>query len=86
MFSHKVMSDSFTDPMDYGLPGSSVRGISQARILKRVTISFFRIKPTSPTLADGFFITEPPGKPKKDLIASKKYQAHEAKALENMGR
>ena len=32
------MSDS-CDPMDCSLPGSSVHGISQARILKRVAIS-----------------------------------------------
>ena len=30
------------DPMDYSLPGSSVHGILQARILKWVAISFFR--------------------------------------------
>ena len=29
-------------PMDYGLPGSSVHGISQARILKWVAMSFSR--------------------------------------------
>ena len=34
------MSNSW-DPMDCSLPGSSVRGISQARILECVTISFF---------------------------------------------
>ena len=28
------------DPMDYSLPGSSVRGIFQARVLKWVAISF----------------------------------------------
>ena len=28
------------DPMDYSLPGSSVHGISEARILERVAISF----------------------------------------------
>ena len=28
------------DPMDYSLPGSSVQGILQARILKWVAISF----------------------------------------------
>ena len=32
----------FCDPMACRLPGSSVHGISQARILKRVAISFFR--------------------------------------------
>ena len=30
------------DPMDYSLPGSSVHGISQARILEQVAISFSR--------------------------------------------
>ena len=30
------------DPMDYSLPGSSVHGISQARILEWVAISFSR--------------------------------------------
>ena len=48
---------------------SSVHGISQARILEWVAISFSRgssqpgIEPTSPALAGGFSITEPPGKP-----------------------
>ena len=32
----------FCKPMDHSLPGSSVPGISQARILKCVAISFFR--------------------------------------------
>ena len=31
------------DPMDYSLPGSSVHGISQARILEWVAISFSTI-------------------------------------------
>ena len=30
------------DPMEYSLPGSSVHGISQAKILEWVTISFSR--------------------------------------------
>ena len=30
------------DSMDYSLPGSSVRGISQARILERVAMPFSR--------------------------------------------
>ena len=44
------------DPMDYSLPDSSVRGISQARILEWVAIPFSRgssypgIKPRSPAL------------------------------------
>ena len=63
------MSDSFADPMDYSLSSSPVHGISQARILECIAISFSkelpntRIKPPSPVLAGGFFITEPPGKP-----------------------
>ena len=46
----------FYDPMDCSLPGTSVHGISQARILEWVAISFSRrsswpgIKPTSPAL------------------------------------
>ena len=54
--------------MDCSLPGSSVHGILQARILEWVAISFSRdlpdpgIEPASPALAGGFFTTEPPGK------------------------
>ena len=33
---------TFCDPMNCSLPGSSVHGISQARILERVAISSFR--------------------------------------------
>ena len=57
----------------YGLcspPGSSVHGISQAKILEWAAVHPAPgdvpnpgIKPTSPALADGFFPTEPPGKP-----------------------
>ena len=32
----------FETPMDYGLPGSSVRGIFQARVLESVAVFFFR--------------------------------------------
>ena len=55
------------DPMGCSLLGSSVLGISQARILEWVAIAFSRgfpnprIKPESPALAGGFVITEPPG-------------------------
>ena len=55
--------------MECSPSGSSVHGISQARILDWVAISFSResshprVKPTSPALAGGFFSTEPPGKP-----------------------
>ena len=53
--------------MDYSPPGFSVHGVSPARILKQVAISFskrsFRpgVEPLSPTLASGFITTEPPG-------------------------
>ena len=57
------------DPMDCKLPGSSVHGILQARILAWVAISFSRdlfnpgIKPGSPALQADSSTTEPPGKP-----------------------
>ena len=63
------------DPMDRSLPGSSVHGNLQARILEWAAISFsgdlseLGLKPvslTSPALAGGFLTTEPPGKP--DMI------------------
>ena len=57
------------DPTDCSLPGSSVHGILQARILEWVAISSSRgdppdlgVKPESPALAGGFFTTEPPEK------------------------
>ena len=60
------------DPMDRGLPGSSVHEIIQARILKWVAISSSRgsshpqmelLSPASPALAGRYFTTAPPGKP-----------------------
>ena len=51
--------------MDWGLPGSSVRGILQARILEWAAISFCRdlpdpgIESGSPALAAGFLTTAP---------------------------
>ena len=57
----------FCNPMDCSTPGSSVHGISQARILEWGIIPFSRdlpnpgIEPTSPALG-GFFTTEPPGR------------------------
>ena len=60
---------NYCNPTDCSPPGLSVHGISQARILKWVAISFSRdlpdsgIEPGSPALADRFFTTEPPGKP-----------------------
>ena len=57
------------NPMDCSQSGSSAHGVYQARILEWVAISFSRdlpnpwIEPESPALADGFFTTEPQGKP-----------------------
>ena len=60
------------DPMDWRPPGSSVHGISQTRIKCEQPYPFPGYLPdpgtklTSPestALADGFFTTEPPGKP-----------------------
>ena len=54
------------DPMDYSLPGSSLYGIFQARILEWVAISSFRgssqprfepVSLVSPALAGRFFTT-----------------------------
>ena len=56
------------DPMDCSPPGSSVHGISQARTLEWVAISFSRgsswrgVEPTSAALADGLITIELPGK------------------------
>ena len=55
------------DPMDCSLPGSSVPGILQARILERVAISSSRgsSRPRDQThvscISGKFFTTEPPG-------------------------
>ena len=51
-WSHSVVSDS-CDPMDCSLPGSSVHGIFQARILDWVAISFSR-RSSSQGLNPGF--------------------------------
>ena len=60
------------DPMDCSLPGFSVHGISQARILEWLSfpspepggdLSEPGIQPTSPALVGRFFTTEPLGKP-----------------------
>ena len=41
LFSHQFMSD-FHDPMSCSPPGSSIHGISQAKLLEWVAISFSR--------------------------------------------
>ena len=59
--------------MDCSPPGSSVHGISYARILEWVAVFFPgnlldpRIELKSPPLAGGFFNTEPSGKPNEAL-------------------
>ena len=56
------------NPMDYSLPGSSVHGILQARILEWVAIPFSRdlpdpgIEPGSAALSADSLPSEPPGK------------------------
>ena len=56
--------------MDCSLPGFSVHGIFQARVLEWVSISFSRdlpdpgIEPRSPALQADALPSEPPGKPK----------------------
>ena len=60
------------DPMDCSLPSSSVYGISQARILEWIAMSYSKgtsrprdwiyVSCTS-SLAGNFFTREPPGKP-----------------------
>jgi len=64
--------------MDGRLPGSSVHGMFQARILEWFAISFSRgssrprdqtsVSCMSPALAGGFFTTEPHGKPATILL------------------
>ena len=55
-------------PVDCSLPGSSVHGISQARVLEWIAICSSRkssqVRDQTPVsyLAGGFFTTEPPGK------------------------
>ena len=55
--------------MDCSLPGSSVQGIFQARVMEWVAISFFGdlpnpgIEPRSPTLQTDTLLSEPPRKP-----------------------
>ena len=57
------------DPMECSLPGTSVRGILQERILEWVAMlssrefSWPRYRTHISCIADGFFTTEPSGKP-----------------------
>ena len=64
------------NPMDSSWPGSSVLGISQARLLEWVAISFSRGSswPRDRTcvfwIASGYFTTEPPRKPVSICMSS----------------
>ena len=71
-FSHVRLCN----PMDCSLPGSSVHGILQARILEWVAISFsrgssqLRDQTRVSRIAGEFFITESPGKPSLAIAAA----------------
>ena len=64
---------TFCDPMDCSPPSSSVHGIFQAKKYWRGILfptpgdlpdpGIESTAPASPVLVDGFFTTEPPGKP-----------------------
>ena len=87
--SHLVVSNSFVTPKEYSLPGSSVHGISQARILEWVAVPFSRdlskpgIKPRSLTLQADSLLAEPPEKPTYESesvswsVVSNSLQSHE---------
>jgi len=66
-----VVSDSLSDPMDCSPPGSSVHGISQARILEWGA-SFYSWGSSWPRksscISGGFFTSVPPGKPHSMLM------------------
>ena len=67
---------TLSDPMDRSLPGSSVHGIFQARVLEWVAFPFSRgsfnagIEPRSPALQVDSLSAEPPGKPKNTGVGS----------------
>ena len=64
------------DPMDHSLPGSSVHGVLQTRILEWVAfptpgdLPKPGIEPRSPALPADSFLSEPPGKPPSDMAYS----------------
>ena len=72
--SRSVVSDS-CDPIDCSLPGSSVHGISQARILEWVAVPSPGdfpdpgIEPRFPALQANTLPSEPPGKPQGKSLA-----------------
>ena len=75
-WSHSVMSDS-SDPMDCSLPGSSIHGIFQARVLEWVAIAFSNIPSAAakslqscPTLCDPRD-DSPPGSPVPGILQAR---------------
>ena len=72
MLSHSLCP-TLCDPMNCNPPGSSVHGISQARVLDGLPFPSPGdfpdpgVKPTSPALTGRFFTTESLGKPKYTL-------------------
>ena len=78
LLSHVQLCDS----MDCSLPGSSVHGIFQARILERVAMPSSRdlpdpgiepSSPTSPALQGDSLPSEPPRKPQKIVGNHQRY-------------
>ena len=69
---HTQLCLTLCNPMDSSQSGFSVHGNLQARIPEWVSISSSRslpdpwIETVSPALAGEFFITKPPGKPKRE--------------------
>ena len=66
----KVIQSCLTlcDPIDFSLPGSSVHGLLQARILPFPSLGDLSnpgVEPGSPTLQSNSLPSEPPGKPLK---------------------
>jgi len=67
------------DPVDYSLPGSFIHGILQAKILSGLPCpppgesSQPRDLTQVSRIAGGFFIAEPPGKPKLKPMEYKKF-------------
>ena len=65
--------------MECSMPGSSVHGILQARILEEVAIPFIPgIEPGSPALHADSLKSEPPGKP---LLEAKCVPSHTGASL-----
>ena len=72
------MSDSSMTPVDCSPPGSSVHGISRARILEWVAISFSRFSQSRDQtqvfcIGSGFFTTGTLVKPAEEMLKIKMY-------------